>query len=219
MSNGPSPVPSSPKIYHITHVTNLGSILASGGLYSDAAMIARGGPSATIGMSTIKQRRLRLPVACHPSTFVGDYVPFYFCPRSIMLFVIHRKNSPDLAYRGGQEPIVHLEAEVAEVVAWAEKTHRRWAFSLSNAGAAYTPFRSALAHLGELDWGAIHESDFRSASVREGKQAELLVHEWFPWELVRSIGVASSAVQMQVRAALTHAAHRPPVAIQPTWYY
>ena len=74
-------------------------------------------------MSTIKQRRLRLPplVACHPpSTFVGDDAPFYFCPRSIMLFVIHRKNHPDLLYRGGQEPIVHLEADLHEVIAWAE---------------------------------------------------------------------------------------------------
>jgi hypothetical protein len=40
-------------------------------------------------MSTIKQRRLALPVTCHPDDHVGDHVPFYFCPRSIMLFVIH----------------------------------------------------------------------------------------------------------------------------------
>jgi ssDNA thymidine ADP-ribosyltransferase, DarT len=33
-------------------------------------------------MSTIKQRRLALPVTCHANDHVGDYVPFYFCPRS-----------------------------------------------------------------------------------------------------------------------------------------
>lgn len=38
-------VPAQPKLYHITHVDNLPAILA-GGLWSDAAMIARGGPSA-----------------------------------------------------------------------------------------------------------------------------------------------------------------------------
>src|SRR5688572_32706394 len=104
-------------------------------LISDAAIIARGGPVAAIGMSTIKQRRLRLPVHCHPGDCVGDYVPFYFCPRSIMLFVIHQANHPDLTYRGGQGPIVHLEADLRQVVEWATENGRRWAFSLSNAGA------------------------------------------------------------------------------------
>ena len=64
-------------LYHITHIDNLQSILQDGGLRSDAAMVARGGPAATIGMSSIKARRLRLPVKCYPGDRVGDYVPFY----------------------------------------------------------------------------------------------------------------------------------------------
>lgn len=79
-------------------------------MVSDVAMIARGGPSASIGMSDIKQRRLGLPVKCHRSDKVGEYVPFYFCPRSIMLFLIHRANHPELTYQEGQEPIIHLES-------------------------------------------------------------------------------------------------------------
>lgn len=83
-------VPSSPKLFHITHVDNLQSIVAAGGLHSDAAMIARNAGVATIGMSSIKQRRLALPVRCHPGDHVGECVPFYFCPRSIMLFLLGR---------------------------------------------------------------------------------------------------------------------------------
>ena len=71
--------PTQPSIYHITHVENLPAILADDCLRSDSTMIERGGPKAQIGMSTIKQRRLRLPVRCHPGDRVGDYVPFYFC--------------------------------------------------------------------------------------------------------------------------------------------
>ncbi|GIV76427.1 MAG: hypothetical protein KatS3mg050_0821 [Litorilinea sp.] len=59
-------VPPYPKLYHITHVDNLSSILEAGGLWSDAAMIRRGGPETGIGISEIKQRRLRLPVKCQP---------------------------------------------------------------------------------------------------------------------------------------------------------
>jgi hypothetical protein len=91
--------PAHPKIFHITHVDNLRSIVAAGVLRSDASMIAGGAPHAGIGMSPIKQRRLGLPVTGHANDHVGDYVPFYFCPRSIMLFVIHCANHPDLTYR------------------------------------------------------------------------------------------------------------------------
>ena len=102
-------VPAQPKLYHITHVDNLPDILAAGGLWSDAAMIAQGGPTASIGMSNIKQRRLGLPVKCHPGDHVGDYVPFYFCPRSIMLYLIYCANHLDMTYKGGQTAILHLE--------------------------------------------------------------------------------------------------------------
>jgi hypothetical protein len=211
--------PANPKVYHITHVDNLAAIIGDGGLVSDATMIARGGPATTIGMSTIKRRRLELPVDCHPGDHVGDYVPFYFCPRSIMLFVIHRANHVELAYRGGQDPILHLEGDLRRVVAWANGNGHRWAFSLANAGAVYTPFRRSLDDLDDIDWGAVAATDFRSASVKEGKQAEFLIHGDFPWELVSRIGVRTPAVQAQVLRILGGATHRPPVEVLPGWYY
>ncbi len=89
--------PARPKLYHITHVDNLRHIVADGGLWSDADMLARGGPPRAIGMSGIKRRRVEeLEVDRQPGTKVGDYVPFYFCPRSVMLFVIHCANHPEL---------------------------------------------------------------------------------------------------------------------------
>ena len=211
--------PGRPQIYHITHVENLPSILAVGGLWSDAAMIARGGPAASIGMGGIKQRRLRLPVRCHPGDHVGDYVPFYFCPRSIMLFVIHCRNHPELSYQGGQEPIVHLEADLHETVAWAEDEGHHWAFSLSNAGTFYAEFRSRLDQLGEVDWDAVTARDFRDRQIKEGKQAEFLVRDHFPWRLVRRIGVVSASIQHRVAHAISGSAHRPVVEVRPDWYY
>ena len=123
--------PATPKIYHILHVDRLPSIIADGYLWCDAEIVRRSAAGTTIGMSNIKQRRLRLPVDCHPGDCVGDFVPFYFCARSIMLFVIHCANHPELDYRGGQEPIVHLEADLRQTVIWANANSVRWAFSLS----------------------------------------------------------------------------------------
>jgi hypothetical protein len=55
-------------------------------------------------MTAIKRRRLGLPLPCHAGDRVADYVPFYFCPRSVMLYLIHRGNHPELTYQGGQSP-------------------------------------------------------------------------------------------------------------------
>ena len=140
--------PARPQIYHITHADNLPDIVAAGGLWSDARMIAQGGPRTAIGMSKIKQRRIKeIEVYCHPGTKVGDYVPFYFCPRSVMLYLIHMANHPELTYRGGQGEIVHLECDMHEVVRWAEEQGKPWAFSLSNAGAYGVKLRNQLSQL------------------------------------------------------------------------
>lgn len=212
-------VPARPQIYHITHVDNLPSIIQAGGLWSDARMHARGGPTKSIGMGAIKERRFRLPVKCHPDDCVGDYVPFYFCPHSVMLYVIHCANHSELSYRGGQGSIVHLEADLEEVLDWADSEGRRWAFSLSNAGAAYTEFRSRRDELHEIDWEAVAATDFRDPVVKEGKQAEFLVHEFFPWWLVRRVGVYSEAIYHRVWRALANSRHKPLVQVIPEWYF
>ncbi len=95
-------VPANPKIYHIVHLDRLTSIISEGRLWCDAEVIQRTDIGTTIGMSSIKGRRLtELRLTSHPGLFVGQCVPFYFCPRSIMLYVIYRANHPDLDYRGG----------------------------------------------------------------------------------------------------------------------
>ncbi len=213
------PVPTQPKIYHILHLDRLASVLDAGGLHCDAEMQQRGGGGTMIGMSRIKQRRLTLPVRCHPGDHVGDYVPFYFCPRSIMLYIIAQANHDDLAYRGGQGPILHLQADLRETVAWAQAQGRRWAFSLSNAGATYTAFRSRLDQLGEVNWPAVIATDFRPPDVKEGKQAEFLLHGLFPWELVEYVGAHSRTVAEQVTQTLQGFAQRPQVGRRPDWYY
>lgn len=212
------PVPTNPKIYHIVHVDNLASIVADGCLWSDAVMVRRQG-GTVIGMGSIKERRLLLPVTCHTGLTVGQFVPFYFCSRSVMLYVIHCANHPELAYRGGQQPIVHLEADLHAVVQWAADNGRRWAFSLSNAGAFYTQFRTGLDQLGEINWPAVAALDFRSADVKEGKQAEFLIEQAFPWHLVERIGVYSQAYVGRVSAAMHGATHRPTIEIKQAWYY
>ena len=71
------------KIYHIVHIDKLQSIINSGGLLSDSEVIRQGLNGTTIGMNSIKQRRLNeLTLSTYPDLFVGQCVPLFlssFC--------------------------------------------------------------------------------------------------------------------------------------------
>lgn len=212
------PVPAQPKIYHICHVDRLPSIVADGHLWCDVEVVRRAPTGTPIGMNSIKHRRMHeLTLTSHPGLHVGDCVPFYFCPRSVMLYLLHQANYPELTYRGGQGPIVHLQADLGAVVAWARQQRRRWAFTLSNAGARYFEDRCDLAQLDQIDWGAVQARDWRQC--KEGKQAEFLLEHSLPWHLVERIGVCTEGIYRQAVNALPAGGHRPRVEIKREWYY
>lgn len=212
------PAPVAPKIYHIVHMDQLRSIVVDGGLLCDADIAQREPDgTTTIGMTDIKERRRGLCLTSHPNLRVGACVPFYFCPRSVMLYVIERANHPHLTYRGGQNPIVHLEADLRQTVGWAEEQGLRWAFTLATAGSYYFEDRSDLRHLDQIDWDAVNALDWRHR--KEGKQAEFLIEGRFPWALVSRIGVRSDEGALAVGVAVDGATHKPPVDVRPDWYY
>lgn len=209
--------PAEPKIYHIVHIDRLPSIIADGYLWCDAEVARRSSPGSTIGMSGIKRRRLEeLCLTSHPDLRVGDCAPFYFCPRSIMLYLIHMRN-PELAYRGGQDPIIHLEADLRETVAWADANKRRWAFTASNAGARGFNDYSDLRDLNKLDWNAINARIW--SNRKHGKQAEFLVEKSVPWSLIRRVGAQSRRIRLRALRDIQASAHKPPVEIRRDWYY
>ena len=213
-------VPTRPKVYHITHLRNLPRIIEAGVLWSDSKRLELGMDCDVVGMSHIKKRRLdEIDVDCHDNTRVGDYVPFYFCPRSVMLYLLHMGNHPDLNYTEGQQPILHLEADLRAVVAWADQARRRWAFADRNAGTYYVAFYADLKELDQINWTAVRATDFRDTRIKDGKQAEFLVHESFPWELVERIGVLDAPAQEQVEEAITESDHKPEVQVKEAWYY
>lgn len=222
------PPPAEPKIYHIVHVDRLPSIIADGYLWCDAEMADRAATNrdvgTTIGMDDIKRRRLtELRLSSHTDLYVGQCVPFYFCPRSVMLFLIHCANRPELPYRGGQGSVVHFESDLRSCVAWANENQHRWAFTSSNAGAYDFEDYSSLEELDCIDWSAVQAIRWAggqiSPSVKRGKQAEFLIERSFPWSLVSRIGVLSNQVHHQVRTALQEAEHRPSLEVRPDWYY
>lgn len=217
------PVPDHPKIYHILHVDRLASIIECGYLYSDKIVMQQGLAGTNIGMAGIKARRMQNELASHPGLHVGDCVPFYFCPRSVMLYMIYRENA-ELDYAGGQSNVVHLVADMHESIRWATANKLRWAFTLSNAGACYFEDRADVKALGEINWEAVRHDEwgFRGTdrALKEGKQAEFLVEQQFPWKLFSDIGIMTDqGLANKINGILQNAKHKPRLEYKPNWYY
>jgi hypothetical protein len=211
--------PADPKVYHITHVENLPVIIANGGLWSDRERIDQGLNVNTVGLNDIKSRRLNnLGVGCHPGTTVGEYVPFYLCPRSVMLSVFWYDNLPELTYHGGQEPIVHLCSSANNCMAWAQQQNVRYAFSDMNAGMATAEFFNQIADLEKIDWTIVNSTNF-SGDRKHKKASEFLMYRFFPWELVEYVGVFDENRASLAQAAIASHNHQPPVAVERNWYF
>lgn len=202
------------RIYHITHVENLLSIVAQGRLWSDAQRLTRQLPTTNIGHAHIKERRLRRAVPCAARGMLGDYVPFNFCPRSVMLYVIHRGSV--LGYDGGQEPIIHLVSTVGAAV----NSGRPWAFTNRHAELAYAEYFDSVGEEKRVDWNVM-PMDFWAGSeeTKEKRQAEFLVHDWFPFGSIEEIGVRTKWVAENVERILGNTGFCPGVSLEPSWYY
>lgn len=197
-------------IFHITHVDNLSGIIAEGGLWCDRQRIARGLVSTNIGYLHIKARRLDRAVTTRAGGTLGDYVPFNFCPRSVMLYVINRGHQD---YADGQTNVVHLVSSVSMAVGLG----RPWAFTDRHAELGHALHFDDLFWLNGLPWRAIEATSWRE--VKEEKQAEFLVHDFFPWLAITEIGVMTPSVANLVTIVLANAPHKPAVKIRPEWYY
>jgi hypothetical protein len=209
-STTPAAPPADPRIFHITHVENLAGILREGGLWCDAERIRRGLATTNIGLKRIKSRRLNRPVTTTAGGMLGDYVPFNFCNRSVMLYSICRGHED---YGGGQDAIVHLVSRVST----ATSLGRPWAFSDRHAELGQALHFDDLQRLGEVPWSVM---DLRYwQEFREERQAEFLVHQFFPWTAVLGIVVRTEEAAARVRQIVGTVEHQPPVVVRPGWYY
>ena len=202
-----------PPIYHITHVDNLSGIIREGGLHCDTNAKKVG--FVNIAHKNIKGRRLAKAVPKGPGGVIADYVPFYFAPRSPMLFVISRGGVD--GYTAGQQSVIYL-CSTTEAVAAARL---QWVFTEGQAVMNYTYFFDDFKDLDRIDWKIMKEKYWRDTDDDgdrcRRRQAEFLVHKFFPWTLVSEIGVCNTATAQKVQAILN--GNEPPVAVRQGWYY
>jgi hypothetical protein len=205
-----------PEIYHITHHSNLASIISDGGLFCDR--VARGKSCVQIGYQHIKSRRLARNVPLPPGGCVGDYVPFYFAPRSPMLYAIHKGRIE--GYTGGESGVVYLVSSAESV----DAAGLDWVFTDGHAEMSpLTSFYDDFNDFDKIDWDVLGSTFWNDTDEhpdrKRKRQAEFLVHQFFPWELVRKVGVYGSSAADTVTEVVGAAPHQPEVITERRWYY
>jgi hypothetical protein len=136
-----------------------------------------------------------------------------------MLASINYGNVP--TYREGQEPVLYLTSTLTA----ARNSGIPAVFTEGNAGATFVDFHSDDAELCEklIDWPLMTQKwwndipeDPNRASRR---QAEYLVHNFFPISLVASLVVHNERRASEARIILAEHGVSIPVMVYPEWYY
>lgn len=168
----PPPIPT--RIYHFTHVSNVQGILeAEGLLCNNDCEIER----VSIAHEHIQDRRRRIRVPREPGGNLHDYVPFYFCSRSPMLYAI--KGGWVASYSGGQGELVYMVSNVQKVI----ETGLGFVFTDRSAVYDYAAFYANPVNLKKIDWNLMPARWWNNIPEypdrKERKQAEFLVHRFF----------------------------------------
>ena len=204
-------------LYHITAIQNLPGIISGGGLRSKNHCDGSGAQYRSIAYAEVQERRAARQIPISPFGLLHDYVPFYFGPRSPMLFAIHRgavHGAPE------QSQIVHLVTDVGRILS----AHRPFVFTDGHAAIAYARFFNNVTGLSEVDLPLMKErywADTQEDPNRKfRRQAEFLVLESLPWTEIKGIGVYSLEQQAAVQEVLRKSqSPQTPVGVREHFYY
>lgn len=210
-------IPNPTFIYHFTHINNLPLILADGGLRPCGALRRAGVNYKDVAYSTLQDHRARKQVTCGMGGALHDYVPFYFCPLSPMLFTISKGNVQ--GYDEGTRPLIFFVSSAQAI----QQAGLPFVFTDGHGIMDYTDFYDDLDQLHQVDWPLMKAKMWKSTEAdpdrKRRRSAEFLVHEFLPWNLITHIGTRSSLIQATVLALLAETDHQPEVLVRPYWYY
>lgn len=134
-----------------------------------------------------------------------------------MLYANHKGNvatNPD-----GQQGIVYLVSTI-EAVSQAGLPS---VFTDGHAIMFNSNFYSDLKQLDRIDWPLMQSQYWHAIDTDPDRprrrQAEFLVHQTFPWNLVQEIAVFDEGRHAEVRTCLQTAIHQPNVRMRRAWYF
>lgn len=144
---------------------------------------------------------------------IGDYVPFYFGPRSPMLYAII--NGSEGVVQRPQRDIVYLCCRFKAVLdsSW------QYSFTDGQAKMALTAFYRNPINLSRLYWDTIYGQKWFNTTEefdrRRRKQAEMLVHSYVPPEWIEAIIVYDDEVRTFAQTQVERLNHPARIQVNP----
>lgn len=201
-------------VLHFTHIDHLPGIIANGLACDDDVEDAL---VREVGNRSVKDLRRRRPVRVPPFGMVSDYVPFYFAPRSPMLYAIHMGNVPE--YTEGIDPLVYLVVSVEQMI----EAGLDVVITDRNAALVHASHVRGVDGLAAVDWDLMQArywyDTIDEPDRRERRMAECLVHRHVPWEAVTALHVRNSERAVEADAHLRAGGADLPVAVTADWYF
>lgn len=211
------PVPT--RVFHMTRIERLPSVVEHG-LLPDNVCRRQQITGVEIGYDHIKRRRALRVVPCGVGGTLADYVPFYFAPRSPMLYAITRG-------------LVSQEAACTEQIAYlVSSTQSLRAAGLTviasnrHAELGYAEMTDNDGDLDDddfIDWPLMTATYWNNTpddpDRKERRQAEFLVHPRVPWQVIEGIATKTERARAQVERVLGTAGYSPPVVVSAEWYF
>ena len=195
-------------LYHLTHISNLHGIVEKG-LLCDSAM--NNGDYVNSGNMNIKAKRKLMPV---PSGgCVGDYVPFYYAPRSPMLYTQYINRNIN------QHEIIYLCTTAERIIASGAK----WCGTDRNAAIFNAAFYNTIETMeNSVDWALMNSTQWANTEDfpdrMEKRMAEFLVFHSVSITDIIGIGTYDDVAEQRVISILKPKSPIK-VAARPRWYY
>jgi hypothetical protein len=204
-------------IHRIVHESNLPFILQHGML---TRRVVEANPEYVfIGDTQLTNDRHEFAIPLEGCGNLGDYVPFYFGPRSPMLYNIIT------GYRGlkkrPQSEIIYLCIRLDSII----RAGLRFVFTDGHATKRLTNFFQSVEKLNQIDWETVRGKYWNDTEEdrdrQRRKQAECLVYERVPADLIDAIVVLNDEKVNFVNELLSQAGRTIPVHVNPrgAFYY
>ena len=134
-----------------------------------------------------------------------------------MLYAIHMNNVQ--GHDGNQERIIYAVTTAQTV----QTLGLPFVFTDGHAIMSLTEFFDDLSRLPEVDWTIMNSQYWNDTNEypdrKRRRQAEFLVYEVFPWDIVHEVGVMTKRMQKRVRQVIAEHGKDTTVTVHPEWYY
>lgn len=178
--------------YRITHINNIPNIMQVG-IVSDTSSNANPNYISIGDPTAIETRRKKL---LSDGSRIGDYIPFYFGPRTPMLYVIQK------GYNGVKkqrpEDIVYCVIELSDIIRDNIDCVFTDGHALEKFSITYP--KECLKQIDQLlSWDILYTKNWKDEwDVRRRKQAELLLREDLPAKYIKYYLVFNEAARQKI---------------------